>query len=260
MYALEAVTILLIALQLLPWMNYVGSRGYLVTLSVSVFVVLLAVCAVLPPFTSGWSPNKLIFRQEYNATQPLSTVTVIGAAGVPSSLYPALTDEEARTINCEPFKKYQTACHYQTDKLPLYAQNANEMDVNIVGKECKYNVCRVDVSMAAKNSLLCRVHFDAPGYSSDHIIKARVNGLETEQDTKIGSLLTYSTNYGDRIDWSVEYYNNATTHAAIGCFYDEWSKGEIPAFTHLLNNIHRDTTLLLRGQGLVFVNFAQLNL
>ncbi|KAI8138287.1 hypothetical protein BJV82DRAFT_582997 [Fennellomyces sp. T-0311] len=256
-YALVAFPIVLMALQLQPWINYAGQRGSAALVITTILVLLFAICSVLQPFNSGWSPNKIIFGQEYNVTSGLATVSMTAAAGVPDSLEAALPENEAATIHCEPFKTHQTRCKYQTSLVPIYADRPDEMIVNVLDKSCANGICQVNAQYTAHNSLLCRVKFETP--RNDTIIKGWSQGQETEKDKIVGSIITYNLEYNTTVNWGIEYReSNDSLSALVSCFYDEWTKGEIPAFTYLHENLDDSITLLLRGQGLSLVNYQRL--
>ncbi|KAI9492346.1 hypothetical protein BDB00DRAFT_765537 [Zychaea mexicana] len=261
-FGLVAFPIVLMALQLQPWVNAAGQKGYATLVVLTTLVLTFAVCSVLQPFNSGWSPNKIKFGQEYNATSGLATVSMIAASGIPSALHQILPANESKTIRCESYKTYQTRCMYETNLVPIYADQPDELVITVKDKHCenKTGLCQIQVESVAQNSLLCRVRFDG---NNDSITKAWAHGFETEKDKPIGALLTYTLEYGQPIQWGVEYSQsplNRSLVAVVGCFYDEWTQGQIPAFTYLHENLDDSITLLLRGQGLSMVYYKTLEL
>ncbi|KAI9249752.1 hypothetical protein BDA99DRAFT_445450 [Phascolomyces articulosus] len=256
-YGLVAIPVVLMAIQLQPWINTAGQKGSATLITLTALVLTFAICCVLQPFNNGWSPNKVLFSQEYNSTSGLSTVAITAAAGIPTALQRALPVNESDTIRCEPFGTYRTRCYYETDLVPIYADEPNEMSVTIKEKQCVDDLCRFQASFTSQNSLLCRIQFNG---DKDHITNAWAHGLDIEKGHHAGSLVTYSLQYGDPVEWGVEYRKNANLTAAVGCFYDEWSKGQLPAFTYLHEHLDDTMTLLLRGQGLSFVYYDRLEL
>ena len=257
------------AIELQPWINKAGQKGLASLVMLTTLVLTFAICCVLPSFNSTWSPNKLIFAQEYNSTTGLATVSMTGVPGITSTLQKVLPTNESNTLRCEPFNKYRTRCFYETDLVPIYADQPGEMSIIIKHKQCDGDTCQIHVSSTSQNSLLCRIQFDG---EKERITKVWAHGLETEKDTHVASLITYNLQYGQPIEWGVEYKkskgitrtgengNNKNLTAAIGCFYDEWTQGQIPAFTYLHENLDDTITLLLRGQGLSLVYYDRLDL
>lgn len=262
-YGLVALPITLLLLQLLPWVHAAGDKKFTAIVTAAALGVLFIICFFLPAFNAGWSPNKVIFGQVYNMSEPLATVSMTGAVTVSSVLHKVLPGNESSTIQCEPYKKYLTKCSYRTSMLPVHANKKDEVRAHVTEKQCSEGLCRTQGILTAQNSLLCRIRFDSPGDdSTTPITKAWVNGLESEEDVTVASMITYTLSHGDSVHWEVEYkqQNEARPRALVSCFYDEWTEGQIPAFTYLLDHLPSDTTMLIRGQGLASVNYAHLEL
>ena len=264
-YGLLAIPIILMSMQLQPWINKAGQKGFASLVMLTIVVLTFAICCVLPSFNNTWSPNKLIFAQEYNSTTGLSTVSITGVPGVDSELQKILPAHELDTLRCEIFKKYRIQCFYETDLVPIYADQPNEMSITVKDTQCHDDTCQTHISFTSQNSLLCRIQFDG---EKERITKAWAQNMETEKDQPVGSLITYNLQYGQPVEWGVEYKRSMSTEdksnmsltATIGCFYDEWSQGQIPAFSYLHENLDDTNTLLLRGQGLSLVYYDRLDL
>ncbi|KAI7860970.1 hypothetical protein BDC45DRAFT_529580 [Circinella umbellata] len=264
-YGLLAIPIILMSMQLQPWINKAGQKGFASLVMLTIVVLTFAICCVLPSFNNTWSPNKLIFAQEYNSTTGLSTVSITGVPGVDSELQKILPAHELDTLHCEIFKKYRIQCFYETDLVPIYADQPNEMSITVKDTQCHDDTCQTHISFTSQNSLLCRIQFDG---EKERITKAWAQNMETEKDQPVGSLITYNLQYGQPVEWGVEYKRSMSTEdksnmsltATIGCFYDEWSQGQIPAFSYLHENLDDTNTLLLRGQGLSLVYYDRLDL
>ncbi|KAG0170434.1 hypothetical protein DFQ28_002192 [Apophysomyces sp. BC1034] len=248
-YGLLSVSITLIVLQLRPWIEFADDKRKTTILSGIVLLLAFIICWTLPPFNGGWSPNKMVFDLKYNQSEPTAAVSLVTAIGLPATLTQILRPKELDTLVCNQLKGYQTQCTYQTDFLPVYAQNPDEYKWN-VDKICDDNVCRVNGTFVSQNSLLCRVAFD----SSDN----RKGWVNTQSISKgpIDSFVIYTDSYGAEVHWGLEYNADAARRVTLGCYYDEWSNGELPAFSDLRNKLPESVLLLHRGQGLSFVQYA----
>ncbi|KAF7728805.1 hypothetical protein EC973_005431 [Apophysomyces ossiformis] len=250
-YGLLSISISLIVLQLRPWIAYAGDKRKATILSGIILLLVFIICWSLPPFNGGWSPNKFVFDLHYNQSEPLATVSLVTATGLPAMLKPILRPTELETLTCDPVNKYQTKCTYQTDLLPKYAQDADEYKWDF-HKACDSKICRVNGTFVSKNSLLCRIAFD----STDNY-KAWV-GSQDITEGPIGSLISYTDRYEKDVHWGLEYSVDSDRQATLGCYYDEWSNGELPAFSDLRNRLPESVLLLHRGQGLSLVQYAQI--
>ncbi|EIE84708.1 hypothetical protein RO3G_09418 [Rhizopus delemar RA 99-880] len=125
------VPILLLVLHLLPWVHAAGELRKTTLVAGVVFIIMFLVCAIIGPFNNDISPNRIVFNQEYNATEGALS-TVILYTGVSSSsllqktLKQALTTSEFDTLQCDRFMDYQARCKYQTNLNPIYAQYPKE--------------------------------------------------------------------------------------------------------------------------------------
>lgn len=245
----------------LPWVFAAGNQRKVTVSATIVFLFLFSICSALQPFNGSWSPNKLLFKQEYNFGDALSTVTIMTATGIKSALKFALPPHEYDTLRCEPFKTFLTSCKYETDLLPKYASNftLDEFVISEVTKVCDESYCQSSATYSTKNSLMCRVYFD-PKENEGPIQHAWINDREIKVDN-ISALISYVDNYQQPVEFKVQYpVHSKEPKASLTCFYDEWTQLEIPAFTTLRDNLPGDTVLLIRGQGLAAVNYGNITL
>lgn len=251
---------MLIAMHFLPWVHIAGNQRKSTLAATTVFLFLFTICSSLQPFNGTWSPNKLVFKQEYNAGDALATVTVFTGTGAKSILKAALPAHEFNSMQCEAYKKYLTRCTYETDLLPKYGSNATleELEVSAVFKVCDDVKCKSTASYKSKNSLMCRVYFDP--IENQLIQHAWVNDKEIT-GSNISALLSYIDQYQQEVTFSVEYpVTEKALIATLSCFYDEWTHNEVPAFTALRSNLPEKAVLLIRGQGLALVNYRNITL
>lgn len=256
-----SLPLILIVLHFLPWIHVAGNNNKSALGAAIIFAFIFTICSALQPFNGSWSPNKLVFRQEYNAGEALATVAIYTATGLQLALKAALPPHEYETLQCEPFKTYLTRCTYQTDLIPKYGGNStlNEFVISEVAKVCDDNFCKSTATYQSKNSLMCRVYFD-PEENTETIHRATVNDQEIK-DTNISSLITYVNKYEEPVKFSIEYPSSSPApKATVSCFYDEWSHLELPAFTYLRDNLPENSLLLIRGQGLAIVNYANITM
>jgi hypothetical protein len=256
-----AIPLILIVLHFLPWVYVAGNNRQTTLAAAIAFLFLFTICSSLQPFNGAWSPNKLLFRQHYNAGDAFSTVTVVaGTTGVQAALKAALPAHELETLNCE--KSTLTTCTYHTDLVPKYGSNEtlNEFVMSEVSKVCDATSCTSSASFTSKNSIMCKVLFDPSENNNQVIQHAWVNGQELKADN-ITTIISYIDKYEDQVKFTVEYpVELESRKAQVGCFYDEWTQLEIPAFTTLRDNLPENTILLIRGQGLAYVNYKNITL
>jgi hypothetical protein len=250
----------LTTLQFVPWIYVAENTRNATMVSAGAFAFLFSICSALQPFNGSWSPNKLLMKQEYNATEALVTVTISTATGLYSALKAALPAREFDTVECGPFKKHLTRCTYQTDLVPKYAGNEtlNEFVLSEVEKTCDGTTCIASATYSSKNSLLCRVYFD-PATNSEPISHAWINDREIKENN-ISALFSYINDYERPVNVKVEYPEGKSPEATFSCYYDEWTEREIPAFSYLRENLPENSILLIRGQGLVLANYARVSL
>ncbi|KAI9470905.1 MAG: hypothetical protein EXX96DRAFT_491156 [Benjaminiella poitrasii] len=256
-YALLSVPLVLIALHYIPWIYVAGNQRKTTMVVGIAFVFLFTICSALKPFNGSWSPNKLVFKQEYNAGDALATVTISTATAIQSILKKALPSSEYNTLQCAPFKTHLTRCSYQTELLPKYGSNEtlNEFVMDKIQKTCNDTSCVSTGTFQSKNSLMCRVHFD----EDVTIQHAWINGKEIK-NSNVTALISYVDKYEEPVTFAVEHPVGAIVKASVGCFYDEWTQLEIPAFTALHDNLPENAILLIRGQGLAYVHYQNITL
>jgi hypothetical protein len=260
-YILIALPLILIALHFVPWVYVAGNNRQVTITTAVVFLFLFTICSALQPFNGSWSPNKLVFNQQYNVGDAFATVSMITATGIHATLKSALPAHEYDTLQCEPFKKFLTRCTYQTDLLPVYGSNSTleEFVLSEIKKTCDDTSCISSASYSSKNSLMCRVYFD-PEQNKEPIQHAWINGKESTI-SNISSLITYIDKYEEEVNFAIQYPKDAQPpQARLSCFYDEWTNLEIPAFTTLRDNLPENAVLLIRGQGLALVHYANITL
>ncbi|KAI7902528.1 uncharacterized protein BX663DRAFT_511374 [Cokeromyces recurvatus] len=259
-YILLGIPLILIALHYIPWIYVAGNQRKTTMATAIVFLFLFTVCSSLQPFNTTWSPNKLVFKQEYNSGDALSTVFISTATAIHSILKNTLPPYEYQTLQCEPFKRYLTRCSYQTGLLPKYASNStlNEFSLSEIRKTCNDTVCLSSGSFTSKNSLMCRIHFDYDE-SQATVQHAWINGREIK-DNNISALISYVNDYEKPVDFAIEHHSTLSIKAMFGCFYDEWTQLEIPAFTNLRDSLPENAILLIRGQGLAYAHYTNITL
>ncbi|KAI9316792.1 hypothetical protein BX666DRAFT_2155425 [Dichotomocladium elegans] len=258
-YALIAIPIVLLVLQLLPWVHLAGQKHAAAITTATLFVLFFAICWVLPPFNDHWSPNKILFSQEYNVNASIATVNMTAAWGVSQTLTKVLQPSEIATMTCGTWNKHQTRCQYQTNLLPVYPTQLGEFTLDNVAKECTDDqICTMAIQFHSKNSLLCRARFNVDDIRNIHKVWSK--GLETPEKAEINSFVMYNLEYNEPFEFKVQYKAGTNGTTTVGCSYDEWTKGEIPAFSDFLERVDKDTTLLIRGQGLATVNYATLDM
>lgn len=260
-YIFIALPLVLIALHYVPWVHVAGNYRKATIAAAVAFFFLFTICSALQPFNGSWSPNKLVFKQEYNAGDALATVIVTSATGVQATLKSSIPAHEYKTIECSSFNKHLTRCTYQTDLLPKYGGNdtLSEFVLSEVEKTCSETSCISSATYASKNSLMCRVFFDPTQNDYEAIQHVWVNGRE-QRASNISSVITYINNYEQPVNVKIEYPKERSPKATFSCFYDEWTELEVPAFNAFRDSLPDSATVLIRGQGIALVNYKNVTL
>lgn len=217
-------------------------------------------CLISGPFNGEESPNRIVFNQEYNATEALSTVALITGSSfgtLERTLKKSLPTSEYETLQCEPYLTYQTRCTYQTALTPLYAKNPKK-EIKIIQHPvvCDSASCNLNITTTVQNSLLCQLEFN-----NVHGLQAWINGnhVQAEENGAIHALTTYSNKQASTVHWHLQYdpIQDDKGQALFTCIYDDWTEGEIPAFTNLRDNLPYNALLTIKGGvGLAKVHYT----
>lgn len=237
-------------LQLLPWVHAAGNLQKTTFYTIALFVIVFLFGLLSSPFNGDISPNRIVFNQEYNTTDSYATVTLYtGASGIlQKTLKHVLPKSEYDTLNCDNFMTYQTRCTYETELTPLYARNpSEEIVLDALPPTCKNDICRLNITTTVQHSLLCQLKFSKNGIRG---FEAWINGhpVRPEENGTIQTLVTYSKNEASPVHWDITYdANQEAGSAQFGCIYDDWTEGELPAFTTLRDNLPLSSLLTIRG-------------
>ncbi|KAI9008772.1 hypothetical protein CLU79DRAFT_711521 [Phycomyces nitens] len=253
-YILVGMPIILLVIHLLPWIHVAENKNSSAIVLGVFLVFLFTICSALQPFNAEWSPNKLVFNQFYNASQSTSTVQLISSVGLQDTLIHTLDEQELGSLECAPHLTYQTKCTYTSTDIPLYSKNLDEFAWT-AGTTCDDESCTIEGEFTANNTMHCRVLFDTENLTN--ITEAWVNDILV-QDVEIKSLVSYTGVFKAPVTWGANYPANQSMPVTLSCFYDEWTKEQIPAFTSLRQRLPQSAVLLIRGQGLVSVDFARI--
>ena len=263
---LMAVPIILVVLHLLPWIHAAGELQKTTLCSAAAFVVLFFLCLLSSPFDGDISPNRILFSQEYNASETLSTVALITGSAygtLQETLGKVLPSNEFETMECEPYLTYQTRCTYKTSLVPLYGR-AEDISVLIEPPRlCWGSKCNVNLTTSAFHSSLCQLEFSNQNISG---LNAYVNtrGIEKKANDTMHAVAVYTKSEGDVTKWDLSFdFNGAKEagQAVYTCFYDDWTEGELPAFTYLRDNLPIQNLVTMKGGvGLARVHYATIPL
>lgn len=258
-----AVPSILVVLHLLPWVHAAGEFRRTAICTTAVFVVLLFICVVSSPFNGEISPNRIVFNQEYNASETLSTVALITGSSfgtLQKTLKQVLPKSEYETMECKRYLTYQTHCTYQTELTPLYGRNPDK-ELQVIAfppKFCLGGTCRANITTIAENSLLCQLQFSNHNITG---LNAWVNGnhIKAQDNGTIHAITAYSNKEASTVQWDISFdedQDEDVGEALLTCFYDDWTKGELPAFTTLRNDLPINNLLTIKGGvGLSKVHF-----
>lgn len=253
--------VILIVLHLLPWVHAAGELKKAALWTTAIFIVLFLICIVVSPFDGEISPNRIVFNQEYNATEALSTVALITGSSfgvLQKTLKQVLPKEEYETMECGPYLIYQTRCTYQTALSPVYGRNPDkEIEVIVLSKLCFDGICHVNVQTTVQNSLLCQFKFSNKNIKG---LSAQVNNnlVKADENGAIHAITTYSNKQASAVKWDISFdADQEAGEALFTCIYDEWTEGELPAFTKLRDDLPINNLLTIKGGvGLAQVHYS----
>lgn len=253
-YFLIAVPIILVVLHLLPWIHAAGEFHKTTLCTGAVFVVFFLICVASSPFNGDISPNRIVFNQEFNSSDALSTVALITGSAfgtLQKSLKQVLPSQEFETLKCESYLVHQTKCTYNTALTPLYGRNPDkEIDVLVFPpSHCLGDTCHVNITTIVQNSLLCQLQFSNQNISG---LNAWVNGnhIKAEGNGTIHAITAYSKKEHSFVKWDLSFdadQREDIGEARFSCFYDDWTEGELPAFTTLRDNLPINNLLTIKG-------------
>jgi hypothetical protein len=111
-----------------------------------------------------------------------------------------------------------------------------------------------------QHSNLCQLKMNVP------MLSANVNGESITPDSgEMNAVMSYVNQVGEPVRWEVEVgpddslENNLTMQ--VSCLYDDWTQGELPAFTNLRNRLPETQALTIKGGiGLAMVHYPVVNL
>lgn len=220
-------------------------------------------CLLSSPFNGESSPNRIVFNQEYNASDALSTVALITGSSfgiLQRTLKSVLPKSEYETMECDAYLTYQTRCTYQTALTPVYGRHPEkEISISYSPVSCDSKTCNLNITTTVENSLLCQLQFSNAKIDG---LQAWINGnhVKTGQNDTIHALTTYSKKQASAINWDLSYdahQQDAVGEALFSCIYDDWTEGELPAFTTLKDDLPYNALLTIKGGvGLAKIHYS----
>lgn len=265
-YVIVATPIVLITLHLLPWVHVSGDKRQPVGVFTLALVVVFVSCLLLSPFNRQNSPNRIVFHQEYDQIESTATVRLVTGQGLESTLEHYLTAEEAATLWCDDQSEggYQITCTYQTKDVPVYAQQKDEYKLEIGDQATKVTATTTHrllrFTTTVQHSHLCQLKMNVP------MLSASVNGEPIHPEGgEMNAVMSYVNQAGEPVRWEIEIgpddslENNLTVQ--VSCLYDDWTQGELPAYTNLRNRLPETQALTIKGGiGLAMVHYPVVNL
>jgi len=244
----------------------------LVSIGVTLLLLILA-CAVFP-YSAEEAPNKLVWRQVYDLNQETSLVTVKTMNSL-EKIMDIVPSVKERTCGPDPVSNVLTQCVYE-GAIPKIVVDSKKTGEEIIQSHLsvphydeetvegpagqapsKRWLRTVHLKWTVKDSRLCQVTFpenspivslklhgyDDPeeGYQSTSYRKASqvgMVGFKREYDQEWDLKIVYEVR--DKLAHSVE--------GTLGCLYDEWDRGQIPAFTDMRSELP-EWALLGGGKG-----------
>ncbi|ORX46509.1 hypothetical protein DM01DRAFT_1386182 [Hesseltinella vesiculosa] len=246
-YMVVAVPIGMFALLLLPWVHL--SRDKLQPLLVLLVALLLVFisCLAVSPYNADGSPNRILFTQFVNVSQKVSTVELISGQGLDSVLQKYLPSSQAAGLDCQDFSNgFQRKCVYETAQWPRYAQDPDEFDLEVTKvKSEKGGKTHARVSLTVQHSQFCHLKTNAVLEEA----KFRGSVMAFDQDNVNRQYVSaYVDERGVPQDWEMVWQDGAEpTWVQASCLYDDWTDGQMPAFTTLRDRLPQAQALTMRG-------------
>ncbi|KAG0302835.1 hypothetical protein BGZ98_007191 [Dissophora globulifera] len=249
--------------------------------SVTLSLLLLITACIVFPYSAEEAPNKLVWRQIYdiNADTSFVTVKTVNNLETVMDMVPAAKDRE-----CGPdpaSKNVLSQCVYvgAVPKLVVESKKSGEeiiksevskpdhhREMTAKGVESKTWLRTVHLKWTAKDSRLCQIAFadnasivmmkldgfDEPeqGYRASSVVAASRTGA-------VGFKREFDQQWDMEIVYEVESRDAPALEGTLGCLYDEWDRGQIPAFTDMRS--HLPIWALLgggKGPGLLTIQKA----
>ncbi|KAI8598066.1 hypothetical protein EDD21DRAFT_383648 [Dissophora ornata] len=239
------------------------------------FALLISACIVFP-YSAEEAPNKLVWRQIYDLNNDTSFVTVktMNSLETVINFVPAA---EKRECGPDPASNgVLTQCIYvgAIPKIVIESKKSGEEIIKSevskpvyqkeavaaagqVETESKKLLRSVHLKWTAKDSRLCQVlfpedntivvmkldGFDEPeqGYRSESVVAASRSGA-------VGFKREYDQVWDLEVIYEVEDKDAPAMDGTLGCLYDEWGSGQIPAFTDMKSHLP-EWALLGGGKG-----------
>ncbi|KAI8077690.1 uncharacterized protein BX664DRAFT_270385 [Halteromyces radiatus] len=247
-YILMVIPIAIITLHLLPWIHVAGDKRHIVGVLTFALIVVFISCLTHSPYNRVDSPNRIVFHQEYNQIESTSTVQLVTGEGLDKILDHYLPEDEAATVQCED-QDHQIMCKYETKDVPARAQERGEYKMDIKN-EVIYQTQRIQLTTTVKHSQLCQIKMNVP------IHKAQVNGQTILPEGSMQAVMSYIKQVGQPVQWEMDVAAHGNHTVQLSCLYDDWTQGELPAFTHLRNRLPENQALTIKGGvGLSVVHY-----
>ncbi|KAG0266914.1 hypothetical protein BG011_000053 [Mortierella polycephala] len=270
--ALFALCALNCVMPLIPTIHRSANFKKMGQVSVFFTLALLISACIVFPYSAEEAPNKLVWRQIYDLDQDASLVTVktMNRLEKIMDMIP-----EAKTRECGPdpvSNNALTQCIYKGADPKLVTESkksGKEIIKSSVSKpeyhhetagevesESKTLVRTVHLKWTATDSRLCSVQF-SPNSTLVHLKLAGFD--EPDQDYKsevaeairlgmVGFKREYDQIWDLEVAYKVEDKHAPALEGILGCLYDEWDQGEIPAFTNMKDHLPK-WALLGGGKG-----------
>ncbi|KAI8987084.1 hypothetical protein BDB01DRAFT_849233 [Pilobolus umbonatus] len=268
-YLLVSGPIVLMVMHLIPWINTAGSYSKAILVTGSIYVFFFILVTLSDPFNGNISPNRIVFNQEYNASDIVSTVALMTSASslssLKSTLEQALPLSEYSTLQCNPYLVYQTRCEYETMLTPTYARDSSKEISVLTEGACGNKLCEIAITTITQHSQLCQLKFPPTMQG----LNVSVNGQEIILPSEglnrtMEAVMVYTNEMAKPIHWFISFDNTKSNEEVeesnFTCIYDDWTEGELPAFTTLRNNMPIDQLLTIRGGvGLAKVHYQPIS-
>ncbi|KAF8982096.1 hypothetical protein BGZ46_001832 [Entomortierella lignicola] len=267
--ALFSICALNCVMPLIPTIHRSANFRKMAQVSLLLSALLLVTACIVFPYNAKEAPNKLIWRQVYDLNNETSTVTVKTMNNLEAimKMIPSSKDSE-----CSPDPAsggVLTQCIYvgAVPKLVTESKNSGKKIIKSKVSEPEHHkdtaegskslIRTVHLKWTVQDSRLCSIVFP----SSESIVRLKLDGFDDPEEgyssssvlaaTKqgmIGFKRQYDQTWDLEVSYKVSSKDSPALEGTLGCLYDEWDRGQIPAFTDMKDHLP-NWVLLGGGKG-----------
>jgi len=271
--ALFALCALNCIMPLIPTIHHSANFKKMALVSVSLTLALLIATLAVFPYSADEAPNKLVWRQIYDLDQDTSLVTMKTMNRL-EKIMEMIPGAETRECGPDPVSNnVLTQCVY-SGAVPKLVTESKGSGVEIInsavsipthspgtageaGSAPSALVRTVHLTWNVTDSRLCTIQFPP----NSPVVRMNLAGFDeidqgygstAVENTPRLSMLGFKRDYDQvwdlEVAYEVENENAPALEGILGCLYDEWDQGQIPAFTNTKDHLP-EWALIGGGKG-----------